>query len=213
LSLLNIALHHDHALVAVDTRARVMASTPAKVAAAIDGTGEATKMIHLSSANAVLAGRGMPGFLAVVQFFVMLRYCTGFDGLVRDLPGLLPQCWEAFEQQLRQAGVVDSTAQQAQEVAVVGWSEQQQRMVAVVFAQELAAEGFERFDIVEPWCTPWFPEMGEPPTLVDEFSMLSTAYRQVEHSAAVMPDMPVGGGLVLARLTRLGASIERRGEL
>jgi hypothetical protein len=55
--------------------------------------------------------------------------------------------------------------------------------------------------------------MGEPPTLVDEFSMLSTAYRQVEHSAAAMPDMPVGGGLLLARLTRLGASIERRGEL
>jgi hypothetical protein len=132
---------------------------------------------------------------------------------VRDLPGLLPQCWEAFEQQLRQAGAVDSTAQQAQEVAVVGWSEQQQRMIAVVFAQELAADGFERFDIVDPWCTPWFDEMGEPPTLVDEFSMLSTAYRQVEHSAEVMPDMPVGGGLVLARLTRLGASIERRGEL
>lgn len=187
MSLLNVWVSHAKAMVVVDTEVRTQ-----------DGTyHEASKMMVLPHANAVVAVRGHNVFLSSVASLV-LQTGGDFDQIVENMPLHLKTAMDFLVSNKEQ--FVDSVYRQ--EIALVGYSRSLGCMDCMVYASA-DETGFKDTEIDKAYLSPWDGSWGDA---LDVFTVPHRATMfctdQVSNALAMHPDQPFGGRLLLAELTR-----------
>ena len=194
MSIVNVAIWRDRAIVAVDTQ----------VSSPIDDDfpdlvtmGHASKMLPIVHSNTVLAVRGCPVFLLIAfnQLYEMTSDC-GIDLIAMVLPSLLNAA-------LEQGTFPASVLAMPQEVWAVGWSRQSNQPRGVVcrrpaggtFAMEEVGEA------IAPQLEGGVPPMWHPEQMVD------VARRQVAMQREQFPGTSIGGRLLRAEITAQGMTI------
>lgn len=217
MSILNIVWSPDRVLVAVDTAGALRPELPAAAAQhAPAASGDLSKLIYLSAPGAVLACRGSGGLLGLLATQILPLWCTGFDDLAEALPGYARKAHQFIVQQAHAAGMPPRHLDE-QEAALIGWSARRDRMVAIVASRENARLGFEVFDLADgcpEWIVPWWSTTEEPPRPTTDDGMMLLARRQLADAHALgHAKAGFGGRLVVADLTRKGASFRTLGTI
>lgn len=183
MSLCNVQVEPHRALVAVDTaclsRGRLT---------------EGSKLAVLPHMMAVLAGRGMTGFLGMVHAYY-LELPADFD----DTEGDLRLTLNVLRTHLITAHPVHATAFEA-EIVLVGYSPSRGRMVAALCRCPAGAKEFTYQPI--PWCVLGaHADLGEIPPMSSVEAMEALARRQVALFRQRDPSTAIGGRLLIATLS------------
>lgn len=200
MTLLNVFVDADRALVAVDTRTKVQFPG--------EEPHESSKLLLIPHSGLLIAGRGYIAFLAEVQN--SLAVSTGDVHLDVAL-GFMPQLLKHAEQLTVTRFPPqpdDPYAFGPQQILVVGWSREHSRMLAVNFLQKEAGDGFDRIDVECMSAAPWDEAgQGPYPALNTQAGMKAAARSQVRFFNPRHPDQPLGGRLVVAEVTRQSMSV------
>jgi hypothetical protein len=206
MSLLNVWLSQDKALIGVDTKG-------------MSGDGkqsvEVSKIFPLVHANVILAGRGYMPFLGIVSS-ALHSIGGNFDAIVERLPEVLPAAFRAFATEMTKGGYdpkSDGIDLHRQDVMLVGWSPKRGRMVGMVYRQRAADEGFVAKEF-SPWTVnPWEPVQGGPyePSSYEAHERL--AREQARFTQKTVGKRFIGGRLLIAELTRDSLSVTSRCDL
>lgn len=196
MSLLNIDLNAERALIAVDTHAL-----------SLEGGGvlDRSKLLHLPHANLVLASRGELVFLST--FFE--RMCrapgsTDFDSFVAGAALALRDHKQQLLAYAQAVGVDEMPEVSQHEVSMVGFSASAGAMRCATWVYDRFASAWsERVSsagLVSPWEASW----GPLPDTDSWQSMQLLAMNQVErfHEQRAAGSIAIGGRLLLAELTR-----------
>jgi len=207
MSLLNVLIHPDRALVAVDTRMMEVE------------TGryfEGSKMFPMIHSNVLFACRGDRVFpLFVFDWFLG---CMGeafrtydLDAVERDIPVVLAKVKERYTEKSDLHGAAESHL--GIDLVVVGWSEKHQTMRGLSCVSERGGE----FSIGAMETGRLGPIPTEDLRHVhcnDEVEYLTTVARsQVRQVRRDDPGFPIGGRLLLAELTRDTLSVRTVADL
>lgn len=202
MSLVNVWISPDRALVGVDTEG-----------VTLDGThNEVSKMIPLVHANLVLATRGHMGFLNAL-FGTSYAVGGDFDAIVEKMPMILSYAFNHLMSQASSAGVADQGNFDRQDAFIVGWSRKHCRMLGMSYSQETAKDGFTGREI-DSWCvSPWedpgvMPPIPNTPEVLKEVARTQASFASDPRSEAA-----VGGRLLVAEITRDGIIITSRCDL
>lgn len=210
MSLLNVWVEHERALVGVDTHAMHLGPNgqPLVVNGFPAGARfETSKMIPLVHLNAVLAVRGTAALLVHVFMHCNLKPRQGLDEIFRDLPLILDQ---SFPELKRVPGAVAA----GQEVLLVGWSRQAGRMRALMLKQEPTRDAFVPNEVEELWIGPWDDDVqGAPVDPSDDRSMAELMQAQRRDARERFPELPIGGRALIADLSRDGMSFREVADL
>lgn len=216
MTLLNVWVGADRALVGVDTCAR---PTHPKWAAltGVPPQLDVTKVFPLAAAGAIVAGRGVSGLIWAVHLRC-LATPGDFDTLVAAMPTILR--WADRDYRRMVPFWSRWGADGALQLALVGWSPRQERMCGAIFSRTAAGHAFERLDLggegseggdeSDDWIAPWEPEQGEAPVPDTPGNMLDLVIRQMNHAPA---DAPIGGRLIVAELRRDVLTVQTLAEL
>lgn len=207
MSLVNIHLQPNRALVAVDTEV---------LYAKGGGYGPGAKMALLPHANSLLAIRGLNIVLGMAHFHAVLTGPATFDSLAEAMPGYLAHGLNYLEsdaQNLFGKSAADAGAFN-QELYLVGYSDQRGRMCALVLSSK-GSKDISVFELEErdAHFAPWTEAWGEPidPNTPERMRFISQV--QVDKGAAMVPDAPIGGRLLLCELTKDEAKFSSLGVL
>lgn len=184
MSLINVWLRPDSALVTVDTACTVNGK-PAHT----------SKMLPLCHINSVLACRGSVAFLAALYTGVLMAGAT-YDATVEAMPRLLREAMALPFQQIPET---------RHDVVLVGWSQAQGRAAGQQFIQMEPGAPFQQDSIDQEFVAPWKPSMASLPDPNMLGSMIELAKAQVEAlREEVGPDVAAGGRMVMATVTEGG---------
>lgn len=212
MSLVNILVTEDRALIGVDTDAGPAWSGNSR----FNGQRARSKLLHLPHSNLVIAGRGFLDFLnGVFGYMVVMGY--DFDSAAAAMLHMLGSVRLDIESlwapdPLLQAKLTEIDTQF--EGYLAGWSESANRMSVVHFEIALgeAEPSVETPRSKYFWVSPSAPFNGvegqqlEVPT--GYAAMLKIARAQTQWGRANRPDAAIGGRLVFATLSRHALTIE-----
>lgn len=195
MSIVNVAVRHDRAIVAVDTQ----------VSSPIDDAfpdlvtmGHTSKMLPIVHANTVLAVRGSPVFMLIAfNALYEMTADVGIDLIAQVLPGFLNGA-------LSSAPFPESVLAMPQEVWAVGWSRQSDRPRGVVCRRPPGGQfGLEEVgEAIGPQLEGGIPPLWQPE------QMAAVARRQVAMQREQQPGTSIGGRLLQAEITAHGMRID-----
>lgn len=195
MSILNIRLRGDYALIAVDTGA-VMP----------DGSLlELSKLAPLIHIPAVIGYRGTSPFMPLVFMRCVMKAGRDLENLLDDVPTILPAAfeqllaWEAQGLPQHSDAPIDK-----QMIALVGWSRKQEKMIGRIWEQADRAAGFIATDITTVHIGPWHQSIAhlDEPFVAADMERLARA--QVQLMRDKTPALVTGGRLFVASLDRKG---------
>jgi hypothetical protein len=204
MSILNVWISPERALIGVDTKAVYSRAKPGNV------LHEYSKMIPLVHASAVLANRGHTAFLSAV-FAQCHSHPSEFDSLEGLMPSILDYALNILVTHNRDANINDDSVYGGQELALVGWSPMRRRMVGSSYVKEAGKPGFVRKEI-NPWIiAPWESSLGSPTIPKTPAAMLDLAKTQMRYvrSRKDLAALGFGGKYIVADLTRDSLSITK----
>lgn len=207
MSLVNIHLQPNRALVAVDTE--VMYAKGA-------GYGAGAKMALLPHANALLAIRGINIVLGMTYCHAILESIPTFDALEKAIPGYLRIALDYLDSDAQNLFGKPAIEAQAfnQELSLVGYSEQRGRMCALVFSSKGSKDiGVFELEERDAHFSPWTEAWGDPIAPDTPERMRFISLLQVDNGSAMEPDAPLGGRLLLCELTKEEAKFSSLGWL
>jgi len=187
MSLLNVWVSHATARVVVDTEGRTDEGEYF----------ELSKMVALPHANAVIAGRGINTFLAMVVEALQLRKAPSFDAMAEQMPAVL----QTVTGYLKTQSDIPHEVIHDQEIVLVGWSNWLMRMNAIAYASKTAA-GFVETEFSKMYYSPWLDSWGVRLFAATNEQARVFSQEQIVHALALDPTAPIGGRLLLAELTR-----------
>ena len=208
MTLLNIWLEREHAMVGVDTATSFTRpdGSPLEVEGYADGASfDITKLVPIAHLNAVLSARGIAAFLPQVFFRIQMQPFDSVDDVFEQMLPMLDQCFVGLEHIAAQQGVL---ADPRQEVVLVGWSARQARMRGMYYVQHTVEAGFEGNEIDEVLICPWDDDaQGCPEDPVDRDAMLRLMRAQVADARERHPAVAAGGRFVVAEITPLSINV------
>lgn len=214
MSLVNVHLEHDRALIAFDTLTSAMQAPPA------NGVAEAlarfsaglhmSKCAFLPHANVAMAHRG-DAMLAVNAFSaVQISALADFDAIAEAMPQVLAQSFAQVTAFRKQHLGIDDFA--GSEIILVGWSPALKRMLAVRWVRWPKDGGFAASQVVSPLILP-DAEWEQDPKADTAEKMEAIARDQVAYVRREHPGYNCGGRLLLAELTRDSLSVRTIADL
>lgn len=206
MSLVNFSVQPDRILVAVDS---------------IGGNSKfrmhVSKMFPIPHANMLVCGRGSMAFLArVTQVCGLL---SGIDEARKFFPDELPKLLRYVRTEailhailsLGRFGGFDLSIFDAQEIYVFGWSDEDGEFTALQFQKHAGARRFTLEDDLAEGVAPKlereFPPLDSPET------MMRVAGEQVRNAMREGANIPIGGRLVVAELTRDACKVRCAGDI
>lgn len=190
MSLCNVFLDGHRAFVAVDTAALMQ-----------NGPGHVSKIAFTPHSGLVLACRGDIRLLRQAEY--------RFGGAGWDFDAALTDAPEAFRDITKSMQALDYEhwgVGTVHELFLIGWSEDRGRMAGCYFAINGETGSFEDREIgdCEPFPVPAEPFIANRPdqSMIDLEEMISIARKQVLWGRQNYPQMPIGGHLLVATLTR-----------
>ncbi len=203
MSLVNIYMEHDRALIGFDTLSSAMEAPPAA------GVAEALQRIHagahmskcsfLAHANVALAHRGDAMFAVGVCSALQLNLLADFDAMTAAMPELLAQTFAQVTGYRKQFAIEQFPGA---EVILVGWSRALNRMEGVRWLRWPTDKGFAASPVGKALMLPdaeW-PQTPDAPDTAEKMEAIArdqVAYVRREHAG-----YNCGGRLLLAELTR-----------
>lgn len=214
MSLVNIYMEHDRALIGFDTLCSAMEVPPAV------GVAEALQRIHtgvhmskcsfLAHANVALAHRGDAMFAVGVCSALQLNLLADFDAMTEAMPELLAQTFAQVTGYRKQFSVEQFPGA---EVILVGWSRALNRMEGVRWLRWPTDKGFAASPVGKALMLPdaeW-PQTPDAPDTAEKMEAVArdqVAYVRREHAG-----YNCGGRLLLAELTRDTLSVRTIADL
>lgn len=197
MSLVNVWLTRDRALIGVDTGAALLGGP----------LGHVSKLLPLSHLNAILTGLGHIHFINSLFAGLQMANVPSFDALLQIVPRVLPEVFDGWAGYVATLERCDPAELERQRVVLVGWSTAEGRPIGREFAQETRAVGWV-CDPIEPYyIMPWHDSLSGLPDPVNAVALTTLARAQVALLRRVEPGSPIGGRLIVAQLTRGGVSM------
>lgn len=206
MSLVNIVMDQERALIATDTKAQFMNTSSRSISEATKQATEdgyaSSKFDYLPHANVIVTSRGVALLGNIIYSQLKTSGVSSFDVLVESMPECLTVAYNYAISVLKQQGVTDAFA--GSEITLVGYSIALSRMEAVRWVRQPDDTGFRASPVGSVSLMPdaeW-PQSPEPPS-TDE-AMEAIARDQVQYCIDRWPDgeYRLGGRLLLAELTR-----------
>ena len=215
MSLVNVSLTPDRALITVDTNA-MNGSTGA--------IGELSKMVVLPHCNIVLAGRGLSFVLSVAFSQAMLAWPSDFETIETMLPSAMT--WSIDHLRANAAQFFSSMRIDQddhlnaadQNLVMVGYSPSRGRIAAVTFTSSRRSEGVSSYELGtrDAWLSPWSEEWDDEfdPSSPELMYALARVQRvQIERTQGIASGNAIGGRLLLCELTKDEARFSSLGQL
>jgi hypothetical protein len=204
MSLVNVYMEHDRALIGFDTLSSAMEAPPvAGVDAALARfkTGlHMSKCTFLAHANVAIAHRGDAMLAVGVCSAVQLNALPDFDAMTEAMPQLLAQSHAQVTAFRKQQMGIDGFP--GAEIILVGWSRALNRMEGVRWLRWPTDKGFSASPVGKALMLPdaeW-PQTPDAPDTAEKMEAIArdqVAYVRREHAG-----YNCGGRLLLAELTR-----------
>lgn len=205
MSLLNIWLSPERALVGIDTQGVQPDGNKRPV----------SKCFYLAHSNLLIAGRGLPLFSRFV-FDLCHFHSIDYDDAVENIEQILVRASEMLESAAAHEGVAEKVDLVGQQVALIGWSDARNAFFATMRTRFEAKGKFVETPI-QPWvASPYDAAWGDPPEcdMGTAIGMETMARWQVNKGrSAFSADVALGGRLLLAELTVSGATIRTQCDL
>ncbi|MGR4893767.1 hypothetical protein ACIPR8_00620 [Stenotrophomonas sp. LARHCG68] len=198
MSLLNILIRPDRALILVDSCARSM----------MDGESfETSKLLLLPLENVVLCSRGELIFARSIYAQILnIASRVNYDSIADSLKGIAEDLFPRYLKHYRAAGLPTQHLLQ-QEICVVGWSARAGAPQGLRMVRD--GDGF-RIESMGGHIAPALPEgLPDQGGSTDEQWLCGIARRQIAHVKATASDTPIGGTLLLAKLTKDRTEMQR----
>jgi len=204
MSLLNVLLRDQKAVVAVDT---------ANVVIATGAIYEGCKMIPLANAGCVLAGRGSP---LLLYNFVTWLHCSArslsFDFIAAEAPTAIDTWFEQWVALIRGHMPEEHLpTTQNHQLVVVGWSEKVGRMAGLSLTRDRGSDTAFRAEPIDGvYASPAYEEDLSELTVPNEVAyMQAVAEAQVRayRGGTLDAGFVIGGRLMVAELTRDAVTI------
>lgn len=190
MSILNVWLERDLALVGVDTEA--MSHTGGMV--------QGSKMLPVPHLNAVLAGRGTSVLLVSVFAQLVIRDCGGFDDLADRLPSMVEKAFKGTIGGFPLRYIHRAAYLRGHEIVLVGYSPKQKRMRAVEVVRQAGAKAFTVEETEREYVTPWHESIASAPSPANLGAIAKLAMAQVNLIKRTYPAAPAGGRLLVAEI-------------
>jgi hypothetical protein len=207
MSLLNVSLQLEQALVAVDTQA----------VAPADGTwAHLSKLLLLPHLNAVFAFRGAQPSFNTLFMMLHMSVWENLDEMLDYLPSMLPGAVEAAKAAVQtdpRFAPPDLAVLAEFQLVAVGWSPREGRMVGRLFTQTPPAVGFVAEEIKDYLVAPSDGSIEDLPDPDTPAEMERVARAQVSLIKATDPNKSGGGKLILAAINRRTVTISQHCEL
>lgn len=199
MSIANITIERDRALIAFDTKGGLMQIPAAQQFK--DAPLAATKAYFLPHANTVMATLGDAMFATYVYMNLALSLAPDFDHLVEVMPQVFGNAYTATLQSRKLLFGVDVPFP-GSALMLVGWSKAIARMTCVRWSRWPGDKVFTPTHIGESSINPEIEVMPDVPH--DAGAMATVARAQVESMRRRFPkgEYVVGGNLLLTELTR-----------
>lgn len=204
MSILNVLLAPERAVVAVDTLAQDAVTGEVSVGA---------KLLLIPQHNIVIAGRGSAQFLLRIYQLCLeasFRKAFSIEQIMRETGPVMDQLWPAY---VRVAGEAALDVEQLQsEIVVVGWSRAQDRIVGTAYAKSAVDQPARVAKLVGGIGSPGEPLRDAPDSFRPE-SILAAGRRQAEYLNAQQGKSAAGGRLIAALLRRREAVVRDLGSI
>jgi len=215
MSLANVYLEHDRALIAFDTLSSAMDAPPAAgVAEALERfkTGlHMSKCTFLAHANVAIAHRGDAMLAVGVCSAVQLNALPDFDAIAEAMAQLLAQTFAQVTAYRKQQLGIEQF--HGAEIILVGWSHALNRMEAVRWVRWPQDKGFAASQVGKALLLP-DAEWEQTPDAPDTAEKMEAIARdQVAYVRRKHPGYNCGGRLLLAELTRDTLSVRTIADL
>ena len=217
MSLANVYVEHDRALISVDTLASRMdgqfpvVGNVADALKLLDSGIHASKMAHLVHINAVMAHRGDSLLASIALSGLHMAMPQSFDAAVEAMPQLLAHAYAQAVALRKQQFGIDHF--HGAEVILVGWSDALNRMQAVRWVRWPQDKGFTASPVGRALLLP-DAEWEQTPEAPDTAERMEAVARdQVAYVRCKHPGYNCGGRLLLAELTRDSLSVRTIADL
>lgn len=202
MSLLNIVVEDDRALVSVDTEVGIaIESDPTGAQRRRLGlTGmerfAGSKLFVVPHANAVVALRGSSQLLLMLATNLCASAVATFDDLADCFVDAVETCHALLTSRFPSTSVHPEQSAHA-----VGWSDREQQMVVVAAKRKPGTDRYTLDDTAGQIVSPW-PFTERAPSIVSRGQLLDLSREQIRRVRAMDPDVVLGGELLLVELTR-----------
>lgn len=207
MSLLNVSLNLEGALVAVDT----------EMVAPVDGTrAHGSKLLALPHLHAVFGFRGAQTTFTALFMMLHASVWDDLDELLGYLPSILPSAVEAAKAMVKtdpRFAPPDPAMLGELQLALVAWSPREERMIGHVFTQLVDGQGFQAERIRDYLIAPSDPSIENLPDPDTPATMERLARAQVALIKATDPGKAGGGRLLLCEITRRDITITQHCDL
>lgn len=204
MSIVNVLITPDRAVVAVDTLAED----------AISGElSEGAKLLLIPQHNIVIAGRGSAQFFLRIYHLCLeasFRKAFSIEQIMRELGPVMDQLWPNYVRAAQDARL--DLAQLESEIVVVGWSKAQGRIVGTAYAKSDVEQHARVAALVGGIASPGEPLRGGPDSFEPE-AILAAGRRQAEYLNAQEGRAVAGGRLIATFLQRGEAVVKDLGTI
>lgn len=204
MSILNVLLTPERALVAVDTLAQDAVTGEVSVGA---------KLLLIPQHNIAIAGRGSAQFfLRIYQLCLEASFRKAFsiEQIMREVGPIVDGLWPNYVQAAVSSGM--GMYQLHSEIVVVGWSKAQDRMVGTAYAKSVADRPTRVAELVGGIASPGDPLRGATDSFEPD-AILAAGRRQAEYLNGQEGRVVAGGQLIAAFLRRGEAAVRDIGTL
>lgn len=204
MSILNVLMTPEQAVVAVDTLAQDVLSGELS---------EGAKLLLIPQHNIVVAGRGSGQFfLRIYQLCLEASFRKAFsiEQIMREVGPVMDQLWPNYVQAALDAGL--GLDQLNSEIVVVGWSKTQNQIVGTAYAKSDVESHARVAALVGGIASPGEPLRG-PPDSFEVEAVLAAGRRQAEYLNAQEGRVVAGGRLIAAFLQRGEAVVKDLGTI
>ncbi|WP_256775411.1 MULTISPECIES: hypothetical protein [unclassified Stenotrophomonas] len=204
MSILNVLMTPERAVVAVDTLAQD----------AVTGEmSEGAKLLLIPQHNIVVAARGSGQFfLRVYQLCLEASFRKAFsiEQIMGEVGPVMDQMWPNYVQAIRDANM--DLGQLQSEIVVVGWSKAQSRIVGAAYAKSVVEQPTRVAPLIGGIAAPGQP-LRDVPDSFHPHAILAAGRRQAEYVNAEEGRHVAGGRLIAAFLERGEATVRDLGDI
>lgn len=204
MSIVNVLITPDRAVVAVDTLAKEAVSGELS---------EGAKLLLIPQHNIVLAGRGSGQFfLRIYQLCLEASFRKAFsiEQIMREVGPVMDGLWPNYVQAALDAGM--HLDQLHSEIVVVGWSTTQDRIIGTAYAKSDGEHHGRVAALVGGIASPGEPLQNTPDSFEPE-ALLAAGRRQAQYLNAQQGRAAAGGRLIAAFLQRGEAVVRDLGTI